>query len=105
MVQMRPEAAVTVVMAAPGYPGSYPKGLVISGLDAAEAAGCTVFHAGTALREGQVVTAGGRVLTVTAFGADLRAAVAKAYEGVGQIAFEGAHYRRDIAAKAFKYLK
>lgn len=105
MVKMRPEAAVTVVMAAPGYPGSYPKGLVISGLDAAEAAGCTVFHAGTALREGQVVTAGGRVLTVTAFGADLRAAVAKAYEGVGQIAFEGAHYRRDIAAKAFKYLK
>lgn len=105
MVRMRPEAAVTVVMAAPGYPGSYPKGLVISGLDAAEAAGCTVFHAGTALREGQVVTAGGRVLTVTAFGADLRAAVAKAYEGVGQIAFEGAHYRRDIAAKAFKYLK
>ena len=52
-----------------------------------------------------MVTAGGRVLTVTAFGADLRAAVAKAYEGVGQIAFEGAHYRRDIAAKAFKYLK
>lgn len=105
MVKMRPEAAVTVVMAAPGYPGSYPKGLAISGLDAAEVAGCTVFHAGTALREGQVVTAGGRVLTVTAFGADLRAAVAKAYEGVGQIAFEGAHYRRDIAAKAFKYLK
>ncbi|MGN0891265.1 MAG: phosphoribosylamine--glycine ligase [Candidatus Spyradenecus sp.] len=105
MVQMRPEAAVTVVMAAPGYPGSYPKGLVISGLDAAAAAGCTVFHAGTALRDGQVVTAGGRVLTVTAFGADLRAAVAKAYEGVGQIAFEGAHYRHDIAAKAFKYLK
>lgn len=105
MVKMRPEAAVTVVMAAPGYPGSYPKGLVISGLDAAAAAGCTVFHAGTALRDGQVVTAGGRVLTVTAFGADLRAAVAKAYEGVGQIAFEGAHYRRDIAAKAFKYLK
>ena len=105
MVKMRPEAAVTVVMAAPGYPGSYPKGLAISGLDAAAAAGCTVFHAGTALREGQVVTAGGRVLTVTAFGADLRAAVAKAYEGVGQITFEGAHYRRDIAAKAFKYLK
>lgn len=105
MVKMRPEAAVTVVMAAPGYPGSYPKGLVISGLDAAAAAGCTVFHAGTALRDGQVVTAGGRVLTVTAFGADLRAAVAKAYEGVEQIAFEGAHYRRDIAAKAFKYLK
>lgn len=105
MVKMRPEAAVTVVMAAPGYPGSYPKGLAISGLDAAAAAGCTVFHAGTALRDGQVVTAGGRVLTVTAFGADLRAAVAKAYEGVGQIAFEGAHYRRDIAAKAFKYLK
>ena len=105
LVRLRTEAAATVVMAAPGYPGSYPKGLPISGLAEAEAAGCTVFHAGTALREGQVVTAGGRVLTVTAFGADLRAAVAKAYEGVGQISFEGAHYRRDIAAKAFKYLK
>ena len=104
LVQLRAEAAVTVVMAAPGYPGSYPKGLAISGVAAAEAAGCTVFHAGTALREGQLVTSGGRVLTVTAFGADLRAAVAKAYAGVEQIAFEGAHFRRDIAAKAFKHL-
>ena len=101
-VQMCPEAAATVVMAAPGYPGSYPKGMEITGIAEAEAAGCRVFHAGTALKDGKVVTAGGRVLTVTAFGADLRAAVAKAYAGVGAIAFEGAHYRRDIASKAFR---
>lgn len=104
LVTLRSEAAATVVMAAPGYPGSYPKGLVISGLAEAEKTGCTVFHAGTAVKDGQVVTAGGRVLTVTAFGKDLRAAVAAAYEGVSKIHFEGAHYRRDIAAKAFKYL-
>lgn len=101
-VRMCHEAAATVVMAAPGYPGNYPKGMEIAGIAEAEATGCRVFHAGTALRDGKVVTAGGRVLTVTAFGADLRAAVAKAYEGVGKIAFEGAHYRRDIAAKAFR---
>jgi phosphoribosylamine-glycine ligase len=56
------------------------------------------------LKDGKVVTSGGRVLTVTAFGKDLRDAVARAYEGVNCIHFEGAHYRRDIAAKAFKYL-
>ncbi len=104
LVQLRTESATTIVMAAPGYPGSYPKGLEISGVTEAEAAGCHVFHAGTALRDGRVVTAGGRVLTVTAFGKDLREAVTKAYEGVNQIHFEGAHYRHDIAAKAFKYL-
>lgn len=104
LVALRTESAATVVMASPGYPGSYPKGAVITGLEAAEAAGCHVFHAGTALKDGAVVTAGGRVLTVTAFGKDLRDAVTKAYEGVQQIHFEGAHYRKDIAAKAFKYL-
>ncbi len=101
---LRPEAAATVVMAAPGYPGSYPKGMIITGIDQSEALGCHVFHAGTALKEGNIVTAGGRVLTVTAFGADLREAVANAYAGVECIHFEGAHYRRDIAAKAFKTL-
>lgn len=104
MVRLRNEAAVTVVMAAPGYPGSYPKGMPITGIAAAEATGCHVFHAGTALREGKVVTAGGRVLTVTAFGKDLREAVDNAYRGIGEIHFDGAHCRRDIAAKAFRHL-
>lgn len=104
LVALRTEAAATVVMASPGYPGSYPKGAEITGLDAAAQTGCLVFHAGTALKEGRVVTSGGRVLTVTAFGKDLREAVTQAYEGVQKICFDGAHYRHDIAAKAFKYL-
>lgn len=104
LVALRTEAAATVVMASPGYPGSYPKGAEITGLDAAAQTGCLVFHAGTSLKEGRVVTSGGRVLTVTAFGKDLREAVTQAYEGVQKIRFDGAHYRHDIAAKAFKYL-
>ncbi len=104
LVQLRGESAATVVMAASGYPNSYPKGMAITGLEAAEAEGCHVFHAGTALKDGQVVTSGGRVLTVTAFGKDLREAVGKAYDGVAKIHFDGAHYRRDIAMKAFRHL-
>lgn len=103
-VQIRSGATVTVVMAAPGYPASYPKGLPITGIAEAEATGCTVFHAGTALKGDQTVTSGGRVLTVTAHGDNLRAAVDAAYAGVAKIHFEGAHFRRDIAAKAFKHL-
>ena len=103
-VQIRSGATVTVVMAAPGYPASYPKGLPITGIAEAETTGCTVFHAGTARKDGQTVTSGGRVLTVTAHGDDLRAAVDAAYAGVAKIHFEGAHFRRDIAAKAFKHL-
>ena len=103
-LRIRKGAAVTVVMAAPGYPGSYPKGLEITGLGQAAAKGCLVFHAGTATKDGKTVTAGGRVLTVTALGADLRGAVDAAYAGVAEIRFEGAHFRRDIAAKAFKHL-
>ena len=104
LVTLRAEAAATVVMASPGYPGSYPKGLEITGLDEATACGCHVFHAGTAEKDGKTVTAGGRVLTVTAFGKDLREAVGLAYDGVSRIRFDGAHFRKDIAAKAFKYL-
>ena len=101
LIQVRPEAAATVVMAAGGYPGGYRKGDVISGLDAAAAVpGATVFHAGTAQREGGgVVTSGGRVLAVTALGADLRMAVARAYEAAVNIRFEGAQYRTDIARR------
>lgn len=96
MVRFRPGACTTVVMAAPGYPGSYPKGLAITGLDAAAAEGALVFHAGTAVDGDQIVTDGGRVLAVSGRGADVATAAAQAYAGVDQIQFEGAYYRRDI---------
>ena len=95
-------ASVCVVMASGGYPGSYAKGRVITGLDAANALPNTkVFHAGTASAGENIVTNGGRVLGVTALGKDLRAAQAAAYAAVGKIYFDGAHFRHDIAAKAF----
>lgn len=98
-----PLASVCVVMASGGYPGNYSKGRLISGLDAANAlANTKVFHAGTALQDGQVVTNGGRVLGVTALGKDLKSAQAAAYAAVEKIHFEGAFFRRDIAAKALK---
>ncbi len=102
MIEIKPEAAATVIMASGGYPGKYAKGAVIKGLDAAAAKpGCIVFHAGTALKDSEIVTSGGRVLAVTALGADLRDAVTRAYEAIGEITFEGAHFRRDIAHRAF----
>jgi len=92
--------AVCVIMASGGYPGSYTKGKQITGIADAEALeGVTVFHAGTQRDEKDLVTAGGRVLGVTALGADLRAAQARAYEAVARIHFEGATFRRDIGAK------
>ena len=97
-----PMAAVCVVMASGGYPGSYPKGKIISGLDAANKLPSTkVFHAGTAFKDGQIVTNGGRVLGVTALGKDLKAAQAAAYAPVEKIHFDGAHFRHDIGGKAF----
>jgi phosphoribosylamine--glycine ligase len=76
-------------------------GRPIDGIDAAEQVdGVKVFHAGTALKDGQLVTAGGRVLTVVATAADYAHAIARAYEGVDRIAFDGMQYRRDIGAKA-----
>jgi phosphoribosylamine--glycine ligase len=102
LVQIRPEAAATVILASGGYPGAYRKGLPITGLDqAAKVPGSIVFHAGTARKDGQVVTAGGRVLAVTAWGADLRTAVGRAYEAARHIHFDGVHYRTDIARRAF----
>ena len=96
-----PLASVCVVMASGGYPGSYAKGKFITGLDAANALPDTkVFHAGTARVGEQIVTNGGRVLGVTALGKDLKTAQAAAYAAVGKIHFDGAHFRRDIAAKA-----
>jgi phosphoribosylamine--glycine ligase len=96
-----PAASVCVVMASGGYPGNYSKGRRIIGLAAANALPNTkVFHAGTALKDGNIVTNGGRVLGVTALGRDLRAAQAAAYAAVAEIHFDGAQFRHDIAAKA-----
>src|SRR5262245_59216344 len=96
-----PGAAVTVVLAADGYPGTPRKGDPISGVEAAAALdGVEVTQAGTALREGELVTSGGRVLAVTAVGTDLMIARQQAYRGVTTVAFGGAQYRTDIAADA-----
>jgi phosphoribosylamine---glycine ligase len=104
-VDWRPEAAVCVVIASAGYPGEYRTGLPIEGIERAEAhAGVIVFQAGTAQRDGQLTTAGGRVLGVTALGADIPAAVAAAYAGVEEIRFDGLHYRRDIGHRALRRL-
>jgi phosphoribosylamine---glycine ligase len=94
-------AAVTVVLASAGYPGQYETGKLISGLDdAAKLEGVTIFHAGTKGANGAIMTAGGRVLAVTALGTTLAAARARAYEAVSRIYFENCHYRRDIALAA-----
>jgi len=93
-----PCAAVCVIMASGGYPGSYETGKAISGYDKV-GEDVHVFHAGTRKDEGQIVTAGGRVLGVTASGWDLRSARARAYEAVNEIEFEGRHFRTDIATK------
>ena len=96
-----PTVSVCVVMASGGYPGSYPKGKPIRGLAEADRLPDTkVFHAGTARADDQIVTNGGRVLGVTAWASDLKAAREKAYSAVERIQFDGAQYRRDIAAKA-----
>ncbi len=101
-----PRPAVCVVMAAEGYPGKYEKGQPIRGLeDAAKVPDVKVFHAGTALRDGQIVTNGGRVLGVTALGSSISAAKLQAYTGVKSIRFSGAWCRKDISDKALTYKK
>jgi len=96
-----PRYALGVVLAAGGYPGSYAKGAVISGLDAEES-DTRVFHAGTALVDGEVVTAGGRVLCVCAFGDTVAAAQAAAYARVNTIGWDGMFYRKDIGYRAVR---
>ncbi len=98
-VEWNPGAAVCVVLASGGYPGEYRKGFEIHGLDGVPP-GVTVFHAGTGLKDGRVVTAGGRVLGVTAAAEDIPSAIGLAYSGVAAVSFEGMHYRRDIGLKA-----
>jgi phosphoribosylamine--glycine ligase len=101
LIRWKKEQSVCVVMAAGGYPGDYKKGDEISGLDAA-AEHAVVFHAGTALKDGKVVTAGGRALGVTGIGKDLRAAVDNAYAAVKKISWKDSFYRKDIAYRALK---
>jgi phosphoribosylamine--glycine ligase len=98
-VKWRPEPSVCVVMAARGYPGTPNTGDVIEGIAEAESTGALVFHAGTRFGPRGVETSGGRVLGVTARGADLRTAIRNAYTGVERIRFEGMQFRRDIGAK------
>lgn len=97
------DSAVCVVLASGGYPGKYEKGHVINGLDdlaAGEEENVAVFHAGTALKDGKLITAGGRVLGVTAWDSDLKKAVERVYRAVNRITFEGCYFRRDIAHRA-----
>jgi phosphoribosylamine--glycine ligase len=102
-VRWRPEPCVCVVMASGGYPNAYQKGKLIKGLDeAGRLPEVVVFHAGTRLASDGVVTAGGRVLGVTAVGKTLKEAVSQAYRAVDAIRFDGAHARRDIAARALR---
>lgn len=93
-------AAVTIVMASAGYPLEYETGMMITKIEEAEQLGCLVFHAGTKLVQGRLVTAGGRVLAVTAVNRNLRDARSQAYRGVHTIHFNHAHYRKDIGRKA-----
>lgn len=95
-------AAVCVVIASGGYPGKYEKGKRIIGLEGPFEEGITIFHAGTKQADGQVVTNGGRVLGVTAIDENIEKAIRKVYRGVGKITFDGAYYRKDIAAKALQ---
>ena len=100
-LQWKPESAVTVVMAAKGYPDSPVSGAVISGIDQAQDQGSLVYHAGTKINEaGELLVNGGRVLSVTAIGSDLAVARTQAYAGVERIRFDGEHHRSDIALKA-----
>lgn len=100
-LQWDPRPAICVVMASGGYPGDYQKGKVITGLEEAEKLkDIAVFHAGTAKKDGKIVTNGGRVLGVTALGNTIADAQKRAYEAVNLIHFEGAHWRTDIGAKA-----
>ena len=102
-VVVKPEAAATVIIASGGYPGSYEKGKEITGLDAAaQVPGTIVFHCGTKVADGKILTSGGRVLSVTGMGPSLRAAVDTAYTAVDRISFDKAFHRTDIAHRAFE---
>ena len=105
-LEWQDDATVCVVMASGGYPGEYEKGKIITGLDkAGNLPDVKVFHAGTADKDGEIVTSGGRVLGVTARGRDIPQAIDRAYNACDLIKWDGVQYRRDIGAKAMKFLK
>lgn len=104
-IEWSEDACTCVIMASGGYPKSYPKGIEITGLTDGQLDGVTVYHAGTAIKDGKLVTAGGRVLGVTALGSDIRDALRKSYDAVSRIQFEGAHFRRDIGKRALDALQ
>jgi phosphoribosylamine--glycine ligase len=98
-----PRPAIAVVATSKGYPGKYPTGLPITGIeDASSMRDVKVFHSGTKMVDGQLVTDGGRVLAVTALGDTVADAQRRAYQAMGKIQFEGMHYRRDIGRQAIK---
>ena len=103
-VKMRPGASVCVIAASAGYPGKYVSGKPIHGLPLADGSDddVVIFHAGTAIKDGQLVTAGGRVLAITAVAPDLKTALDKAYAALAKISFEGMQFRRDIGHRALR---
>lgn len=103
-IEWSDDACTCVVIASGGYPKSYPKGLEITGLTNGQTDGVIVYHAGTAIKDGKLVTSGGRVLGVTALGNDIEDALKKSYDAVDKINFENKHYRTDIGQKALNAL-
>lgn len=102
-VSWKDESSICVVLSSKGYPGSYRKGDAISGLESFKGSDdVIVFHAGTSMKNGKIVTSGGRVLGVTALGKDIKAAQSNAYKAVEKIHFDGMYYRKDIGDKAIK---
>jgi phosphoribosylamine--glycine ligase len=99
-IKMHPGASVCVIAASGGYPGKYASGKPIHGIPAQSSENVVVFHSGTAIKDGQLVTAGGRVLAITSMAPDLRAALDLAYAELAKISFEGMQFRRDIGHRA-----
>ena len=103
-IEWTDEACACVIAASGGYPKSYPKGIEITGLENGQKDGVIVYHAGTAIKDGKLVTSGGRVLGVTALGSDLQQALDKAYAALDEIHFDNMHFRHDIGKKALAAL-
>ena len=103
-IEWADEACACVIAASGGYPKSYPKGIEITGLENGQKDGVIVYHAGTAIKDGKLVTSGGRVLGVTALGSDLQQALDKAYAAIDEIHFDNMHFRHDIGKKALAAL-
>ena len=104
-VKWKDASCVCVVMASKGYPASVEKDMVIEGLDNCKSDSCVVFHAGTTKKDGKIVTAGGRVVGITAVDSSMKGALKRAYESVGKISFEGMQFRHDIGRKADNFSK